>query len=113
VKKGATKMLYVVNCELKGGYPLPAEQWLEIVAKGMETVMEYQKQGKILLHVGLVGRSAGCMVWNVDSNDELQRLLTAMAFWPFMEWEIIPALSTEKTIESVKQSQAAVRATKK
>ena len=109
VEKEAPKMLYITNCELKGGYPMPAAQWLDIVATGMATVMEYKKQGKVLLHVGFVGRQAGCIIWDVESNDELQRLLAPLPFWPFMEWEIIPGLSTEKILESIKQAQAAVR----
>lgn len=106
-------MLYFVSTELKGGYPVPAEEWLQIVVKGMDAVMDYKKQGKIVMHAGVVGRHAGIMVWDVDSNEELQRLLTGLSFWPFMEWEIVPLISTEQTIESIKQSLAAVHKSKR
>lgn len=106
-------MLYLVKSELKGGYPLPPEQWLELAAKYLESIMEYKKQGKIVAHGGFVGRQAGCIIWDVDSNEELQRLLTQQPLWPFMEWEITPLISTEHALESIKQSLAAVRASKK
>jgi muconolactone delta-isomerase len=89
-----TKMLYLTNSELKGGYPVPAKQWLEIALKSMEDVANYKKEGKVVLHVGYAGRQAGSIVWNVDSHEELMQVLSQLPFWPFMEWEIIPLLST-------------------
>ena len=103
-------MLFLVNCDLKGSYPIPAEQWLQMVTKGMQDVVNLKKQGKVLFHGAFVGRQAGCMIWSVDSNEELQRLLTGLPMWPFMEWEIIPLISTEQTLASLKQSLASARA---
>lgn len=105
-------MLYLVTCELKGGYPVPAEQWLEMVLASMNTIMELRTQGKVVLHGGYVGQQAGVTIWDVESNEELQRLLTQLPFWPFLAWEITPLVSSEQTIESVKQSLAAVRESK-
>jgi muconolactone delta-isomerase len=101
-------MLYLTNSELIGGYPLPLKEWLEIVLKGMEDVVNYKKQGKVVLHVGYVGRQAGTIIWDVDSNEELMRILSQLPYWPFLEWEIIPLISTEQTIESIKQALASV-----
>ena len=105
-------MLYLVNSELKGGYPLPPEEWLEVALRSMEDIAKYTKQGKVVLHVGFVGRQAGSMVWDVDSNEELMQLLAQLPFWPFLEWEIIPAISIEQTLESLKQALASVRGSK-
>jgi len=102
-------MLYLTNSELKGGYPLPPKQWLEIVLKGMEAVVNYKKEGKIVVHVGYVGRQAGTIIWDVESNEELMQILSQLPFWPFMEWEVIPLISTEQTIESLKGALAAVQ----
>jgi len=101
-------MLYLTNSELIGGSPLPPKEWLEIVLKSMEDVVNYKKQGKVVLHVGYVGRPAGTIIWDVDSNEELMRILSQLPFWPFLEWEIIPLISTEQTIESIKQALASV-----
>jgi len=101
-------MLYLTNCELKGGYPVPAKQWLEIALKSMEDVANYQKEGKVVLHLGYVGRSGGVIIWDVDSHEKLQQILSQLPFWPFLEWEIIPVLSTEQILASIRQAQAAV-----
>lgn len=71
--------------------------------------MNYKKKGKVVLHVGYVGRQAGTIIWDVDSNEELMRILSQLPFWPFLEWEIIPLVSTEQTIASVKQALVSVR----
>ncbi|OHB79076.1 MAG: hypothetical protein A2Z25_22735 [Planctomycetes bacterium RBG_16_55_9] len=106
-------MLYMTHCELKGGYPVPAKQWLQIALKGMEDVARYQEQGKVVLHVGYAGRQGGTIIWDVDSHEELMRILSQLPFWPFMEWEIIPGLSIEQTMASLKQALGAVRASKR
>ena len=71
--------------------------------------MNYKKQGKVVMHLGFVGRQAGIIIWDVDSNEELMQILCQLPFWPFLEWEIIPAISTETTIESLKQTLASVQ----
>ena len=102
-------MLYLTTCELVGGYPVAAEQWLELVLAGMEQVLALREQGKIVQHVCFAGRQAGAILWDVESNNELQTLLAALPFWPFMEWEIVPVITTEQSIESLKTALAAVR----
>jgi muconolactone delta-isomerase len=103
------KMLYITNCELKSGYPLPPKEWMQLVLKGMEDLMDLKKQGKVVMHIGHAGLQAGTIIWDVDSNEELMDLLSRQTFWPFMEWQIIPGIPTEKTLESLKGALAAVQ----
>ena len=50
-------MLYLTNSELIGGYPLPPKEWLEIVLKGMEDVVNYEKQGKGHIYFPVVAKA--------------------------------------------------------
>ena len=102
-------MLYITNCVLEGGYPLPPKEWLQLALKGMEEIMNLQKKGKVVTHVGHAGLQSGTIIWDVDSNEELMDILSRLPFWPFMEWEIIPGIPIEKTLESLKGALAAVR----
>lgn len=102
-------MLYLVNSELKGQYPVPPARWMDLVVEMLEAVTAHKQQGKLLLHGALVGRHGGIMVWDVDSHAELQALLTQLPLWPFLECEIIPILSTEETLESAKRARAAMQ----
>ncbi len=97
-------MLYYVQADMIGGYPLPPEQWLNLVVKQLELIIELKKQGKILIHGAFVGRQSGCFIWDVDSNEELQSLLTGLPLWPFMDWDIVPMISTETGLATVKKS---------
>lgn len=96
-------MLYLVKSELKGAPPLAVEKWHEVLAKGMETEAGYRKQGKILAQGDFVGRKGGCYIYDVESNDELHKLLGQLPMFPFLDWEIIPLISREKNLEFIKQ----------
>ncbi|MBC8185444.1 hypothetical protein H8E88_30495 [candidate division KSB1 bacterium] len=49
------------------------------------------------------------MVWDIDSHEELMDLMSQLSFWAFMEWEIFPLISTEQTLESLKQAIASMQ----
>jgi muconolactone delta-isomerase len=101
-------MLFLTTSEAVGKYPLPPKEWLELVMKMLETIMDYKQKGKIVVHGAYVGRHAGCIIWDVESHTDLQSLLIQLPLWPLMEWEIIPLLSTADTFESVKQALKAL-----
>lgn len=98
-------MLFLVNSEAKGAYPLPAEQWLELCLKHVEAIMDYKKQGKVVVHGGFVGRKGGIVIYDVESNEELQKLESQLPLWPFMETEITPLISTEEALVSLRASK--------
>ena len=101
-------MLFLVKTELKGQYPVPPAQWMDVVVKTLDVIAAQKQEGKIVLHGGFVGRHGGVLVYDVASNAELQGLLVQLPLWPFLECEVIPMLSTEDMLRSAKQAQAAV-----
>lgn len=102
-------MLYLTRAELKGGYPFSPKEWIEIVLRSMEDVVNYRKEGKVVLHVAYAGRQGGSIIWDLESHDELMQILSQLPFWPFLEWEIIPLISTEQTMEGLKRHLASVQ----
>jgi len=111
--KEVMTMLFLLECEMKGMPPLPQEQLLELGIKNVETLMNYKQQGKVLAGGAMAGRKGSYAIFNVDSMEELQRLVTQLPMYPFMEVELIPLISWEQTLQSVKQIQASLEASKK
>ena len=105
-------MLFYVKGEMKGVVPLPPEQILELAIQEAETSINYKKQGKVLAGGTLVGRKAGCGIFNVDSPEELHALVAQMPMFPFCEWEIIPLIPTEVALERNLQALTSMRASK-
>ena len=104
-------MLFLFKGETKGAVPLPPEQFFELAVKQVGTLMSYKQQGKILAGGVMVGRRGSYAIWDVDSTEELQRLVTQLPMNPFTENELIPLVSYEQASESAKQL-ASMRASK-
>ena len=106
-------MLFLVKAELRGTYPLPPEQFLELVVKDLETEINYQKKGKILAQGAFAGGKGGYNIYDVESNEGLHTLISQLPLFPFCDWEIVPLVSYEKAVESTKQSLASIQASRK
>lgn len=105
-------MLFLFKGETKGVVPLPPEQFMELAVKQVETLISYKQQGEILAGGIMAGRRGSYAIWNVDSIQELQRLVTQLPMFPFTEAEIVPLISYEQAQESAKQTLASLRASK-
>ncbi|EGW35941.1 methylmuconolactone isomerase [Desulfosporosinus sp. OT] len=75
------------------------------MAEGWEKVIGYQKQGKILAQGMFAGRKGGCVIWDVESVEELHTLISQSPIFPFLETETTPLVSIERALESVKSAQ--------
>jgi muconolactone delta-isomerase len=105
-------MLFLFKGETEGVVPIAPEQYFEIAVKQVETLMSYKQQGKILAGGIMVGRRGSYAIFDVDSSEELQRLVSQMPMLPFIENEIVPLVSYEDAQESAKKIQASMRASK-
>ena len=105
-------MLFYVKGESTGAPPLPPEQVCELVVKEWEKIISYKQQGKILAGGAMAGRKGGCVIFNVESIDELHTLISQMPMFPFGEWEIIPLISSESALERAKQTLAELQGSK-
>jgi muconolactone D-isomerase len=97
-------MLFFVKGESTGMPPMPPDQVYELVVKEWETIISYKQQGKILAGGAMAGRRGGCVIFDVDSSDELHTLISQLPLFPFIAWEIIPLISAESALERAKQT---------
>jgi len=96
-------MLYFVRAELKSAPSLPPKQWIELLIKEFEIELDYQKQGKILAQGHYAGSKGGCYIYDVESNDELHRLVCGLPTISFLNWEVAPLVSPEQNLQMIKQ----------
>ena len=80
--------------------------------EGWEKAIDYQKQGKILTQGIFAGRKGGCVIWDVESVEELHTLISQSPIFPFLETEITPLISIENALEPVKLAQKIEQAVK-
>jgi len=105
-------MLFYVKGESTGVPPLPPDQVYELVVKEWETIISYKQKGKILAGGALAGRRGGCAIFDVDSIDEIHTLISQMPLFPFIQWEIIPLISSEYALEKAKQALSELQGSK-
>jgi muconolactone D-isomerase len=86
-------MLYFVRAEMKGAPVLPPKQWIELLMKEFKIEIGYQKQGKILAQGHYAGGKGGCYIYDVESNEELHRLICTLPSMAFLDWEVKPLLA--------------------
>jgi muconolactone delta-isomerase len=96
-------MLFLFKGETKGVVPIPPEQYFERAVKQVETLMSYKQQGKILAGGVMVGRRGSYAIFDVESIEELQKLVNQMPMNPFTENEVVPLVSYELAIETAKK----------
>ena len=75
-------------------WSLAIERLSEPMLKAVLRVPEYAKpledQGKIVHRYHIVGRHGGAWIFDVESNEELERLLARSPVYNFARYEVLP-----------------------
>ncbi|TMB65954.1 MAG: hypothetical protein E6J43_11270 [Chloroflexi bacterium] len=95
-------MLFYVKGELREQEDLPSEKWLGMVASTWQAIKQLENNGKVLAGGAMIGKRAGCVIVDVDSNEELFELLTRLPVAGYMEWEVVPLIPADKALDTAK-----------
>jgi muconolactone delta-isomerase len=95
-------MLFFIKGELQEQESLPAEKWLGLVASTWEMIKQLENNGKVLAGGAMIGKPGGCVIVDVDSNEELSELLTRLPVAGYMDWEVVPLIPADTALESAK-----------
>ena len=100
-------MRYFVKAEfVELGASLPPEEFVpmveNLVIPSFEAMDRLEKE-KILVSGIVSGGRAGMFIIDVESNNELTRLLQSFPFWGILKWDVIPLDSPKDRIEIEKQ----------
>lgn len=81
-------MLYLVRMDVHLPHDMPVAQADEIKAREKAYSQELQRQGKWQQLHRVVGEYANFSVFDVESNDELHTLLSALPLFPYMTMNV-------------------------
>ena len=83
-------MLYLVHMIVDIPASLPAEEAARIKAEEKAYSQELQRSGKWPHLWRVVGQYANYSVFDVESNEELHNLLSALPLFPYMQISVTP-----------------------
>ena len=95
-------MLFFVRAELRERPNLPREQWLGMTASTWEVIKQLEASGKVIAGGAFVGQRAGCVIADVESNEELAELLNRLPVFAYLEWEVVPMIPAERALDGAK-----------
>lgn len=91
-------MLFHVRMDVRIPHDLGPVERAEIVAREKAYSQELQRSGKWLHLWRIVGEYANVSVFDVDSNDELHELLSALPLYPYMQIHVTPLARHQSAI---------------
>jgi len=97
-------MLYLVIGHPKEGRILPPKkEFLELVRKEWEMVMDQRVKGKVVDVYGFDDGTGGIVIYEVESKEELDQLLNELPLDPYANWQTIPLITAETGLEKAKR----------
>ena len=97
-------MLFLVIGHPKEGRVLPPRsEFLKLVLREWETVLEQKNAGKVIDVYGFTDGKGGIVIYDVESREELETLLKALPMDPFADWEIKPILNAATALEKTRR----------
>lgn len=63
-----------------------------------------REKGKLEARYHMVGRHGGAWIYDVDSNEELERLLAVAPVYSFSHYEVIPLADMDTPADIVRQA---------
>jgi muconolactone D-isomerase len=83
-------MLFLVHMQVNLPHDLAPDKAADIKAREKAYAQELQRQGKWQHLWRIVGEYANYSVFDVQSNDELQELLSNLPLFPYMKIHVTP-----------------------
>ncbi len=95
-------MLFYVKATLREQPSITNEKWLGLVASTWQVIKQLENNGKVIAGGAMVGQRAGCVIVDVDSNEELSELLIRLPIAGYLEWEVVPLIPADKALDAAK-----------
>ncbi len=88
-------MLFLIRTEIVHMPNMDRDAFQAMVKDQWSYIIEQKKKGKFLEAYRMSGRKGGIALADVKSHGELNKLLSMMPLYPWLETEAIPLISME------------------
>jgi muconolactone delta-isomerase len=95
-------MLFFVKAELNEQPQMPREQYLGMIASTWQAIKQLENNGKVITGGAYIGQRAGCVILDVDSNEELSDILNRIPLSGYLDWEVVPLIPADRALDSAK-----------
>jgi muconolactone delta-isomerase len=95
-------VLFFVKAQLNEQPPMPREQFLGMMASTWQVIKQLESSGKVVAGGAMIGHRAGCVILDVESNEELADLLNRLPLSAYLQWEVVPLITADRALESAK-----------
>ena len=103
-------MLFLLKVEIKKLPDIPVKDFLGVVAKEWEYFIRMSKRGRILAGGKMAGSRGAAAIIEVDTNEDLDQLVTNLPLFPFFtDIEITPLVPTDKALTDVKRIHSMIK----
>ena len=97
-------MLFLLKVEIKKIPDIPVKDFFGFIIKEWEYFIRMKKRGRILAGGKLAGSRGAAAIIEVDTNEDLDQLVTSLPLFPFFtDIEITPLVPTDKALTDVKR----------
>jgi muconolactone delta-isomerase len=82
--------------------PSPGHEVLKLLDKDLSFCKMAMEKGKLLASYVLAGKPEGFEVFEVESNEEMHKIIMDAPFGPFLDFEVWPIVDFEFSLNTLK-----------
>ncbi|MCA9823268.1 MAG: hypothetical protein KC482_07950 [Dehalococcoidia bacterium] len=95
-------MLFFVKAELRRDTNYDRTRWLGLVASTWEQIKQMEADGNVVAGGAFVGQSAGCVIADVASHEELSELINRLPVSAMVTWDVVPMIPADSALQAAK-----------
>lgn len=92
-------MKFLVHWKMR---PAPAPEVLKLLPDDLNFCKRQMKEGKLLESYVLAGKPEGFEVFDVETNEEMHKIIMDAPFGPFLDFEVWPIVDFEFSLNTLK-----------
>jgi muconolactone D-isomerase len=102
-------MKFLLIAKSKETPPMPPEQVAEAIVAEWQIVHQLLNEGKIEVAYSLAGQKGGMVIFEVESGAELNKIISSLPLYPFLDAQIYPLMTADEALTQAKEGLEAIK----